>query len=114
MAAELARSGAWPWLVLVAAVAGTYLWRGLGVALAGRLKRDSLLFQWITCVTYAMLAALVLRIIILPVGMLAEIPLAYRVLAAGAAFAVMVLRRGALVPALLAGSGLILLAAAYG
>ncbi|HSO05863.1 MAG TPA: AzlD domain-containing protein [Pelomicrobium sp.] len=107
MAADLARSGLWPWLVLLAAVAGTYLWRGLGIALSGRLKRDSLLFQWITCVTYAMLAALVLRIIILPVGMLAEIPLAFRLVSAGAAFAVMVARRGALVPALVVGTFLI-------
>jgi branched-subunit amino acid transport protein len=114
MAAELARSAAWPWLVLLAAAAGTYLWRALGVALAGRLKRDSLLFQWITCVTYAMLAALVARIVIMPVGMLAEIPVAYRVVAAGAAFAIMLARRGGLVPALAAGTGLTMLFAAYG
>jgi branched-subunit amino acid transport protein len=114
MGAEAMQAGAGPWLVLMAAVAGTYVWRGLGIALAGRLKRDSLLFQWITCVTYAMLAALVLRIIILPVGMLAEIPTGYRLLAAGVAFAIMVLRRGALVPALLIGTGLMMLFAAYG
>ncbi|MFZ5558596.1 MAG: AzlD domain-containing protein [Pseudomonadota bacterium] len=114
MAGDLARSGLGPWLLLLAAVAGTYVWRGLGIALAGRLKRDSLLFQWITCVTYAMLAALVVRIIILPVGMLAEIPLAYRLIASCVAFGIMVMRRGALVPALLAGTVLTVLFAAYG
>ncbi len=108
MAADLARSGAWPWLVLFAAVAGTYLWRGLGIALSGRLKRDSLLFQWITCVTYALLAALVIRIVILPVGMLAEVPLVFRLVSAGTAFAVMVARRGALVPALGVGTALMI------
>ena len=112
MAAELARSPLWPWILLLGAAAGTYLWRGLGVFFAGRLRRDSLLFQWFTCVTYAMLAALVARVIVLPVGILAETPLAFRLAAAAAGMAVMLWRRGGLVPALAVGTGLLIVLSA--
>ncbi|GIX26175.1 AzlD domain-containing protein [Pelomicrobium sp. G1] len=112
MAADLARSPYWPWILLAAATVGTYLWRGLGVAFAGRLRLDSPLFQWFTCVTYAMLAALVARVIVLPVGILAETPLAFRLVAAAAGMAVMLWRRGGLLPGLAAGTGLLILLSA--
>mgnify|MGYP002148015534 CR=1 FL=1 len=51
----------------------------------------------------AMVASLVIRIIVLPVGVLAQVPMAYRITAAGTAFAIMVLRRNALVPAITTG-----------
>jgi len=50
---------------------GTYVWRGLGVVLAGRLEPGGEAFRWITCVAYAMIAGLVARIIVLPTGPLA-------------------------------------------
>lgn len=99
----------WPWWLLALSAAGTYLWRGLGVVLAGRLRRDSWAFEWITCVTYAMLAGLVVRVIVLPVGMLADTPLVHRLLACGVGLAIMLLPRGGLLPALLAGTGLMML-----
>jgi branched-subunit amino acid transport protein len=58
-------------LVLVVCVLGTYLWRGLGVLLSGRISVNSSLFTWVTCVTYAMIAGLVMRIIVMPSGLLA-------------------------------------------
>lgn len=75
-------------LLVIACGLGTYLWRGLGVALSGRLKADSELFQWISCVAYAMIAALVSRIVILPSGMLAHSALPERLVACAAALAV--------------------------
>jgi branched-subunit amino acid transport protein len=94
----------WAWSILGLAVAGTYAWRALGVLLSGKLTQDSPLFGWITCVTYAMVAALVVRIIVLPVGMLAEISLVHRLIATGVALAIMVTMRNGLVPALIAGT----------
>jgi branched-subunit amino acid transport protein len=94
----------WGWVVLILASLGTYLWRGLGVLLSGKISQDGPLFRWITCVTYAMVAALVVRIIVLPVGALSQISLTYRLIAVGAALAVMVLRKNALVPALTTGT----------
>jgi branched-subunit amino acid transport protein len=108
-------TSAWgAWLILGLAAAGTYAWRALGVLLSGKLTQDSPLFRWVTCVTYAMVAALVVRIIVLPVGLLAEIPLVYRLIATGVALAVMVIFKQGLVPALVTGTLLISLFSAWG
>ena len=63
------------WLLLSGAIAGTYLWRGLGVILASRINPSGPIFQWITCVSYAMLSGLIARMVLLPVGPLVESPL---------------------------------------
>jgi branched-subunit amino acid transport protein len=60
------------WMALPAAVAVSYMWRALGVAVSGRIDPDSDLFLWIHCVAYAMLAGLVSRMLFLPSGALAE------------------------------------------
>ncbi len=99
----------WAWVILGLASLGTYLWRGLGVLLSGKISQEGPLFRWITCVTYAMVAALVVRIIVLPVGALSQVSLIYRVIAVGAALAVMVARKNALVPALTTGTILIVI-----
>ncbi|MEX2165116.1 MAG: AzlD domain-containing protein [Sulfuricaulis sp.] len=81
------------WLLVLACGAGTYLWRALGVAISGRLRPDSEVFAWITCVAYAMLAGLVARIVILPVGTLAASALGDRLVACALALAVFYLSR---------------------
>lgn len=96
------------WLVLVAAL-GTYAWRALGVVFSGRVRTESEFFQWISCVTYAMVAGLVFRIVVLPVGLLSQIPLGARLICLAVALTIMVWPfrpfRG-LFPALAAGAGL--------
>ena len=57
-------------LLAVACGLGTYLWRGLGVALSARIRPESELFAWIGCVAYAMLAGLISRVILMPSGAL--------------------------------------------
>lgn len=104
MGAEGSPGGWGPWALLLACVAGTYLWRGLGVALSGRVRRDGALFEWLTCVTYAMLAGLVARIMILPVGPLAATPLAHRLAACAVALLVLALPRGSVPRGLAAGT----------
>ncbi len=64
---------------LVAASAATYVWRGAGAALAQRIGVGGAAFEWFSCVAYAMLAALIARIILLPAGALNEAPFADRV-----------------------------------
>ncbi len=78
-------SALWAWSVLMLAAIGTYAWRGLGILLSGKLSQDSPMFRWVSCVAYAMVASLVIRIIVLPVGVLAQVPLSYRLIAAGVA-----------------------------
>lgn len=73
------------WLLLLACVAGTYVWRGLGVLLSGRLNPQSAMFEWVSCVAYALVAGLIARIIVAPSGLLAQTALPDRLLACGVA-----------------------------
>lgn len=75
------------WLLALACAVGTYLWRGLGVLLSGRIETDSELFHWATCVAYAMIAGLIVRIIVMPTGMLGETVLIDRLAACALAVA---------------------------
>ncbi|MBX3662231.1 MAG: AzlD domain-containing protein [Burkholderiales bacterium] len=59
----------------------TWLWRGLGVLLSGRLDPKSAMFEWVSCVAYALVAGLIARIIVAPSGLLAQTALADRLLA---------------------------------
>ncbi|MSO74272.1 MAG: AzlD domain-containing protein [Alphaproteobacteria bacterium] len=59
----------------------TYLMRALGVVASGRLNVQGPLFDWIRCVAYALLAALISRMVFLPSGNLAETPLWARLVA---------------------------------
>lgn len=68
-------------LITVGAIAGTYVWRGIGVMFAARIKSDGPVFQWVTFVSYAMLGGLIARMVILPIGPLLETPLLVRALA---------------------------------
>lgn len=73
------------WLLLSACAAATYLWRGLGVLLSGRLNPQSGMFEWVSCVAYALVAGLIARIIVAPSGLLAQTALTDRLLACGVA-----------------------------
>jgi branched-subunit amino acid transport protein len=67
--------------LLAVCALGTYVWRGLGVLLSGRIAVNGALFTWVTCVTYAMIAGLVMRIIVMPSGLLATSLVWHRLLA---------------------------------
>jgi len=102
------------WMIVLLAALGTYAWRALGVMLAGRLTQGSPVFRWVSCVTYAMVAALVVRIIVLPVGVLAQVPLSYRLLASGSALAIMWLKKDGLVAAIVTGTSMMAVLAWWG
>jgi branched-subunit amino acid transport protein len=69
------------WILVIASAVATYLWRGLGVLLSGRIKVNSELFNWVACVAYAMVAGLISRIVLMPGGMLAQTALWERLIA---------------------------------
>ena len=100
MSADL---GAWPLLLL--AVAATYVWRGLGVLCSQRIDPRGAAFQWVSCVSYAMLAGLIARMIVLPIGSLVETPLSHRLAAMALAFAVYYLSRSSLLAGVSVGAG---------
>ncbi len=79
------RDGTELWLLLLACGAATYLWRGLGVLLSGRINPQSAMFEWVSCVAYALVAGLIARIIVSPSGLLAQTALTDRLLACAVA-----------------------------
>ena len=91
------------WMLLFGAIAATYVWRGLGVLLAARIDPNGAIFQWVGCVSYAMLAGLIARMTILPLGALAEAALWVRLLAMALAFLVFFALGRRMFPAVLAG-----------
>jgi branched-subunit amino acid transport protein len=98
-----------PLAILVGALV-TYAWRGLGVMLSGRIDPDGPLFAWTACVAYALLAALIARMIVLPRGDLADTAAFDRLLAAGLALACFFgLTRRNMLLSVAAGSGALVL-----
>src|ERR1700756_968963 len=73
------------WLAIAGATAVTYAPRGLGVLLSGRLNTDGPLFRWVSAVAYALLAALIARLIVLPLGPLQATTLTDRLASTGLA-----------------------------
>jgi branched-subunit amino acid transport protein len=101
----------WGIVVVLAGAVATLLWRALGVALSGRLRPDSPVIDLVGCIAYALLAALVARMILLPIGPLQATGLASRMAAAGIAVAVFfALRRNLLAGVIAGGCALALLA----
>jgi branched-subunit amino acid transport protein len=83
----------WPWLLLLAAALVTYAWRALGVAISGRIAPDGALFEWVSAVAYALLAALIARMIVDPMGPLEQTPLLDRLAGVGVALGAFLLAR---------------------
>lgn len=54
-------------------------WRWAGLWLGRSVSADSEVFRWVQCVANALVAALVMRLVIFPAGVLADVPLGVRV-----------------------------------
>ena len=91
------------WLIVLGCAAATFVWRALGVVVVKRIDAHGAFFRWITCVSYAMVAGLVFRMIMLPESELAEVSLTIRVAAVVIAFSAYYLLRRRLVAGVLAG-----------
>jgi branched-subunit amino acid transport protein len=94
-------------VLVLACAAVTYLWRGLGLLLSGKVRPESEVFTWVGCVAYAMVAGLMARIILLPSGPLAETLLVERLLACAAALAAYYAARKNMFVGIVAGFGVI-------
>jgi branched-subunit amino acid transport protein len=104
----ISSAGIW-WSILGASLV-TYASRGLGVLLSGRINTDGPLFRWVSAVAYALLAALIARLLVVPLGPLASTTLTIRLLSAALALAVFLLtRRNLMLGVAAGGAGLALL-----
>ena len=76
------------WGLLGLCLLGTLIWRFAGAAIAHYIDPASSVFQWLTCVAYGMLAALITRMLLIPTGALAETPTTDRLIAIATGFVV--------------------------
>ena len=63
-----------PVITITLAAIASYASRGLGALLSGRISPDSAVVDWITAVTYALMAGMVVRMLALPIGALTATP----------------------------------------
>lgn len=93
------------WGLLGLVTAATYVWRGLGVAIVAHITPGGAFTQWASCVAYGMLAGLMSRIMVMPVGILAETPLTDRLVALAVGFLVFFALRRSMSPAMVSAVG---------
>ena len=101
------------WLLLTGAIAGTYIWRGFGVAFSSRINTDGRVFKWVTCVSYAMLAGLIARMVFIPIGPLAETSLVFRIIGMVVGLIVFFLTKRQVLPGVGAGLAVFITLVAY-
>ncbi len=99
------------WLLLIAAAVVTYASRLLGVIFAGRLAATGPLLDWVACVAYALLAGLVARMLLIPIGPLAATTMPERLAGVAAALLVFFLVRRNVLLGVLAGTATLALLA---
>jgi branched-subunit amino acid transport protein len=102
----------WPYGVILVGAAATYMWRAIGVMFSGRVDPRSALFEWAGCVAYALLAGVVTRMFLLPVGPLAATTSGARIVAAVVALAIFFLTRRNLLAGVASGAAMLALLAA--
>jgi branched-subunit amino acid transport protein len=91
------------WWIVLACGAATFVWRALGVLVTRRIDASGAFFRWITCVSYAMVAGLIFRMLVMPESELANVSLPIRMTAVATAFAAYFLFSRRLVAGVLAG-----------
>ena len=70
-----------PLAVVLVAAAATFVLRALGALLVGRIDPEGAVVRWFTLTSYALLAALVVRLVGLPTGSLNTVSLTIRIAA---------------------------------
>ena len=99
----------WPYLVLVlVGYLPNEIWRAFGLVLARGLNEDSEIVVWSRLVATAILAGVIAKLIVFPVGTLAGFPLALRIGAALCGFAAFLAARRSVFAGVLAGEAALL------
>lgn len=97
-------------VMVFACVFGHEIWRWLGLWLARDLSVDSPVFAWVDQVATALVAGLVMRLMVFPLGELADVALAIRLGALATGIAVYLASARNLSLGIAAGAGAIALA----
>ena len=84
-------------LVILVTSLATYLSRFLGVISSEKMDIKSKIFRWFNCIAYAILAALIARMIIFPAGVLSDTSISIRILVLGGSILLFILSKKNLV-----------------
>lgn len=104
-------SGWWPYLFIVlAGFAATDFWRFLGVFLSARIDEASEILRWVRAIATALVAGLVARLVVFPVGDLATAGQLARLGAVAVGIAVFFAFRRSMLAGILAGEAALLAA----
>ena len=87
------------------------IWRWLGIVLGRGLDEDSEIILWVRGVATALVAGVVARIVLIPPGALATVPLSVRLAAIGIGFLAFLLIRRSAFAGVLAGEAVLVLGA---
>jgi branched-subunit amino acid transport protein len=103
--------GWWPYVfIAVAGFAATDFWRFLGVGMAARIDDTGAILRWVKAVATALVAGLVARLIVFPVGDLAASSLTARLAAVAVGLIVFYAARRNMLAGILAGEAALLAA----
>ena len=80
-------------LVILVTSLATYLSRFLGVISSEKIDIKSRIFRWFNCIAYAILAALIARMIVFPAGVLSESSIFIRFIVLGSAILLFILTK---------------------
>ncbi len=89
-------------LVILITSLATFMSRFLGVLSSEKINIKSKLFRWFNCIAYAILAALIARMVIFPAGVLSESSMFIRLLVlAGAVIIFLATKKNLVYPSIL-------------
>lgn len=77
------------WLAVFFAILATIIWRFIGVVMASRIPADGPVMVWVNTMAYAMVSAVLLLILVRPIGVLATTGLDHRLIGLFAGLLVM-------------------------
>ena len=92
------------WTIVIGCILATFIWRFVGAAVVRTISARGDFFEWVSCVSYAMVAGLVFRMIMLPQSELAALSIGIRVSALMLAFIAYFLFKRNLLAGVVAGS----------
>ena len=96
---------AYLWSVVLGCILATFVWRLSGAVFTRLFTASDEFFHWVTCVSYAMIGGLIVRLIFFPESALADIPMIGRAASLALAFLAFRLFRGSVLASMLAGTG---------
>jgi len=101
-----------PYLLLVlVGFLPTEVWRMLGLVAARGIDEESELLIWVRAVAIAVLAGVIAKLVVLPPGALAALPLAVRIAAIAGGFAAFLLVRRSVLAGVVVGEAILVVGA---